>query len=732
MNTRVFPILLLLLLQSTLHAQYNPEAGRIASYGESALLRVSSGANAENIRDNNHFTFWESDSPLPVGYISRPELNALHRLSIKTEQHLRSKALDGDIHTMEQYNEQNNEGLYWLEIRLDEPLTPILLSIKAQVVSHIQIYGIAKNEEVTELGRYSMDENYSLKTIKLPVKSAYVSLVIAGREAFGLFTLAALQTLPYEYIEYDFGKQLPVGQIYSRHLNGEHVRQIWLMGAADDGKWFYLARLDPNAIPMLAVTFEHEHLLRKIRIFYTLDPEPYAKAVQWEFKVYDRHGPFGPPYPMPENTKPLAERLGINGIWGWGNNTYSDHLPEGEGPFRYNQLATKARNYHEMLWDIEKPGQQADYAKMASGGGTAANDWLNWDREYSHWQQAGFEVSASVMFHHRNLPQPEWGNVYDDAFQYAHDFAAHFGQKGLVQLVEAGNEPWDYPTGFYPVFLEGFAQGAKQGSDKIKVIPAALQAGFPMYDGHAYNNYIGDNITATALPLLDGLNVHLYSHTFNSEGVRIGIHPESRRSGMHGIRNMIRYRDANLPGKPVHVTEFGYDSKGATEDCPHSECVSEMQQAAWGVRAALMLLRYGAEDVFWYFFANEYTAPALHARSGLTGSVNTGFKPKLAYYAFTNLMKLLGEYYLQDILYENEEAMVYRFRNKNSGAQKVIAWRPVGGNPELEQLYLVQLPARPTAYTRIDGAIQVNWLPLNAPDSLVELPLSGVPVVIRF
>ncbi len=731
MNTRFALILIYLFSQTLLNAQFNPDAGRIPSYGEAAILTVSSGNYPERVRDNNHVTFWESDAPLPSAYISRPELNALHRLSIKSDKHLQSKAFDGDLNTMQPFTKKNDEGVYWLEIHLDEPLSPLLFSMKAQADSPLKLFGIAK-EEAIELATYNAEENYTLKTVSLTQSKSFKTLIVASHEPFGLFTLAALRTYPYEYVQYDFGRQVPVGQIYSRHLNGEHIRQIWIMGAADDGQWFYLRRLDPTAIPMLPIILEHEHLLRKIRIVYTLDPEPYAKAVQWEFKVYDRHGPFGPPYPMPPNEKSLADRLGINGIWGWGFNTYSDHLPEGEGPFRYRHIATKARNYHEMLWDIENPGQKADYDKMARGGGTAAHEWLNWDREYKQWQKAGLELSASVMFTNKTVPVTEWGNAQEDAYQYAFDFAAHFGEKGLVQLLEAGNEPWDYPPGFYPVLLEGFARGAKEGSDKIRVIPAALQASFPMHDGHAYNNYIGDNIPASALPWLDGLNVHLYAHAFNHEGIRISTHPESKRSGMHGIRNMIRYRDANLPGKPVHVTEFGYDSRGADEECPHSECVSELQQAVWGVRAALMLLRYGAEDVYWYFFANEYTAAALHTRSGLTGSVNTGFQPKAAFYAFEKLIKILGNYQLYDVLYENDEAVVYRFMHKETGSQKVIAWRPVGGDPESKHTFLVQLPSRPTAFIYIDGNSQLNWTSLHAPGSLVELPLSGVPMIIRF
>jgi hypothetical protein len=712
-------------------AQYNPDAGRIASYGEKAKLSVSSGVNAELVRDNNHHTYWESGTSLPAGYISRTDLNLFHQLASKRIVSFSNKAVDGNLNTMEQYKVVNGDGMVITEIMFNQPTAIRLISLKAQVEASLKVFGLIE-DRVIELGNYLPEENYSLKALNLSEGQEFESLILVSSAPFGLFEIAALKDYPFEYVQFDFGKPVPVGQVYSRHLNGAQVRASYLLGAGTDGKWFHLATLNPTAIPLLPVVLEQEYMLRYIRVVHQLDLQEYAKAAQWELMVYDRHGPFGPSYPLIANSKPLEERLGINGLWGWGYNTYSDNLPEGEGPFRFRKQATKARNYHEMRWDVSNPKQEVNYAEMAQGKGTPAQDWLNWDREYHIWGQAGMEVSATVMFDQKTVPDTSWGDVDRNAFTYAKNFAAHFGGNKLVSLVEAGNEPWDYPSGFYASLLHGFARGSKQGNAQMKVIPAAFQATFRMNEGHEYNNYIGGNIAASTLPFLDGLNAHFYSHTFDEQGIRVSVHPEDPRSGLLGIRNMIRYRDQNLPGKPVYVTEYGYDSDGGGENCPHSECVSELQQAAWGIRAALLLMRYGAEDVFWYFFANEFTAPVLHSRSGLTGSVNTNFQPKRAYYAFANLLNTIGHCYFQDILHETEKAHVYSFKSKQTAEQYVMAWRPVGGDPIQAQTMLLQLPAPPSAYAFLDGGKSVEWVSIDNSSSLVELSLSGIPMLIRF
>ena len=62
---------------------------------------------------------------------------------------------------------------------------------------------------------------------------------------------------------------------------------------------------------------------------------------------------------------------------------------------------------------------------------------------------------------------------------------------------------------------------------------------------------------------------------------------------MHEVRNFIRFRDANFPGKPIYLTEWGWDSDGAGETASGSESVSERAQALYAIRGAMMFARQG-------------------------------------------------------------------------------------------------------------------------------------------
>lgn len=56
-----------------------------------------------------------------------------------------------------------------------------------------------------------------------------------------------------------------------------------------------------------------------------------------------RWGP--PPQPVPR-TETYRQILGVNGIWGWGSQMFSDTaVKQGKGPLLYNAVASSGRNY---------------------------------------------------------------------------------------------------------------------------------------------------------------------------------------------------------------------------------------------------------------------------------------------------------------------------------------------------------------------------------------------------
>jgi hypothetical protein len=54
------------------------------------------------------------------------------------------------------------------------------------------------------------------------------------------------------------------------------------------------------------------------------------------------------------------------------------------------------------------------------------------------------------------------------------------------------------------------------------------------------------------------------------------------------------------------VLQFGWDARRPGEDCGKStECVSQLAQAAYGIRALALFARKGVEQMHWFFYAND-------------------------------------------------------------------------------------------------------------------------------
>lgn len=725
-----YSLLILLFITQIAGAQFNPDAGRIASHTEKAVVRVSSGVNANMATDNNHHTYWESAHALPEGYIGRDYLNRFHLKHPNRLIQLSGPAFDGDLNSMQQFSNRQPNGKYVLNIPFSEASLLQLLSIKAQLTSSLRITLFTRNASVFA-GFVQPADNYKLISLKVSETYRFESLLIECDAPFALFELAALTEPPYEFVAFDFGGKKEVQQIWTRHMSGENVRAVRIE-RSDNGKdWQALTSLNPQAIPFMPLMLSEPVQTRHLRIRFDLSADNYGKALLWEIKIFDRHGPFGPPIQFVSNRMPLRERIGINGIWGWGFNTYSDNIPEGSGPAMFAPVATHGRNYHELLWDISAPGERAGYEKMTGGKGTQASWWLDWDREYAAWRSAGILPTASIQFKNKTVAEKLWSQPSQQAYQYGFDFAKHFGPasgRNLLDMVEIGNEPWDYSSGFYRQILTHMLRGMKAADQDIRVVPAALQASFRQFEGHDYNNYAGENLSAEILSMADGLNGHFYAHMYNNDGVRISTFPENPLNELHASRNLIRFRDANAKGKAVYVTEFGYDSQGGGENCTHPECVSEAQQAAWGIRAAILLLRNGIERAYWYFFANEFTDSFLHSRSGLTGSLNTGFEKKQSYFAFQQLQSILGNSFLSRIIEENSTYYCYLFENDQQ-KKFALVWRPIGGDPSREQILGIDLDAKAARYFVLNGKPNSNWKELSGGRKIV-IPVSGFPTVI--
>jgi hypothetical protein len=442
-------------------------------------------------------------------------------------------------------------------------------------------------------------------------------------------------------------------------------------------------------------------------------------------KLFDESGPYGSAVSFTPSDKPLINRIGMNMVWGWGQQQYSDQINNSKGWQQFSGIFKKLRLYHYLYWDIPKPGVSAAYEAMAETG-TAANLWLNWDREYGFLKAQGFDILSTILFKNSTFPDSLWQQPEKEANKAGREFAAHFGAKKFTEAVEAGNEPWDYQPAFYQKLGSGMMQGFTDANTGILRLPAAFQATFSQHAFDDQNNFLPDFSTPSMLKQSYALNIHLYSYANDSLGNLVALPPEAPQSPINALRNMLRYRDRYAPQAEVWVTEFGYDSDGGGENCIHSNCISAEKQAAWGIRATLKLLREGADRVYWYFYANENTDSYFHSRSGLTASAKNNFEPKPAYFAFEKLMSVLGNTTLIEVVEEKKTHSIYRFQELSGGKVFLVAW--LHHDKDLDHSFVIEHNAFKNAkhMLKLDGNADQKWEKVTHSESQ---KLSGFPVI---
>ncbi len=696
--------------------KWYPDAGLVHPYP--VKVTVSSGQNPQFITDGNPHTFWQSASPLPDGYLSRHDLNFFlgpgHYYLSPVQVHA-GAAFDGNP------NSSANLPAGRLDIRL-QPAAPLLLfSLKANVKDTLRLLLHTANRQVIRFS-YAPSDNFRLLPFIPGASSPIVSISLQSKAPFQLFELAALQKMPTEFVIFDFGKTVNIGWISSRHLNSS-VTNIRVLAGNDRQHWQEVATLNPKAIPYLYIPLKNPVKARYLKIIFTLPLRNYQKAVLWEFAVYNRYGPYGPRPPAKPSANTFSQAFGVNTVWGWGYSVYSDRLKPNTGPQKFSAVAKNVRSYERLDWDMVSPQQTPDFDRMAAGAGTPAKPWLNWDREYKNWKQHGFRIDISLAFKQDNFPDTLWKAPYREAFAFGKAYATHFCKKEhLVSMVEVGNEPWDYNGATYRKILNGMTAGIRSVSN-VTVLPCAVQAYDPQKDD---NDYIARYLDAGSRKV-SGLNAHIYSYVFQENGQRKAVAPEDPRSEVWSLNNLLRFRDKNLPGKPVYVTEFGYDSDGGGEKCTHSECVSEKEQAIFGVRMAMILWRLGARQFYWYYFANVAYSSFLHNRSGLTGSYNTGFRDKLSFRTFAFLQKQIGSYRFERILREDTGMYAYLLENPNTGRKAIIAWRPTLQHHFVQKPVTLSVPGR---VSRVVSVTNGQPVPFQAKINSVQFNLSGAPVLI--
>lgn len=728
---------------------WNPDAGYVPSWTVGASVTATSNqTDAEKVIDGDQNTAWLSEAPLPDGFISRPDLNIfLHKSLPESAGKTLQYATDGNLSTAATVLPTGPIDSMIFSMDSDRLFS---VSLKAAVRSSVDIYFYEGKSQRKHLASYSPADNYQLRRFELPHRQAY-RLVFLYSADFQLFELAGLAQEPTESITVDLGQVRPIGQVHARHWAGDSIAVFTRIFLSADGKaWEQVAGWSPDILQENITNLRKELPARFIKIEHSLKALDWNKVFVWEVKAYDQFGPYGEKPVAVQGHTNIREMLGVNGYWSFGTDHYSDQLGPDGGPFRFKPVASHLRNYHDLTWDLKSPSDPIDFEKMAKGGGTPAIAWLDWDREYRAWHDgAGMNVQASIQFY--KFKPEDWKNPRADGKRYAEAFTRHFGLKhgnGLVCSMEVGNEPWHYPAAIYREILLGMAEGAAAGDPTVEVFPCALQAVDPSVEKSGpWKNYIGDRITPESAKMLDGINVHCYSYANNPDyktsyhfgtdtdsHTRRGVQPEHANSTFWEILNAIRWRNVNMPGKKIYLSEWGWDSDGAGEDCTHDVCVTEEAAAKYAVRGALIASRLGIDRATWFFHANDKTASSLYSRSGLLGSSKTGFAKKKTFLALQQLVEKLGNKYFISVFQENERGWAYYFGDPNGKITHLVVWHPGDSNETISRTYSLKVGKRKAkAAWLLDGETNedVLWKFVTSQDGNLILNFTDSPLLVE-
>ena len=335
-------------------------------------------------------------------------------------------------------------------------------------------------------------------------------------------------------------------------------------------------------------------------------------------------------------------------------------------PELYQPVCRLVRDYHPVEWDLGKNTSELPEFPFAKNR-------VDWNQVYGSWRANGWSIDVCLMF--ESVKQADWKNIEADAKAYGKALAQEFGPSGkrkLVDSVEVGNEPGKWNDADYGRMFRAMAEGVRAGDPKLKIATCNLTTG----KSGEYEKSV--EWVAKSPELFDALNIHTYAQLDGWPTWRRSFPEDQKLSRyLQDVEALCRWRDAHAPGKPVWITEFGYDSSTQpaekTGDFAKWIGVNDTQQAQWIVRSLLVFSAMPVERAYVYFF-NDDDKPGLHASSGITRH----FQPKPAYHALTHLQRVLGDFRFHRIVTnEPGRLRVQEYRN-DSNKIVWVAWSPTG------------------------------------------------------
>lgn len=342
-------------------------------------------------------------------------------------------------------------------------------------------------------------------------------------------------------------------------------------------------------------------------------------------------------------------------------------------PALYRPVCDLVRDYHDLRWDLGDATGQADTAYATRF--PFARNGVDWQDLYGGWREAGYRVHVTAMFD--AITTGSWRHPAADARAYGEAFARYFGPSAhrLVESVEVGNEPGLYSDAVYRTLFEAMARGLRAGDPALRVATCAATAGPSTRYARSLSCFegLGD--------LFDIVTVHTYAQIEGWPTWRRSYPEDAATPYLRDVREALAWRDAHAPGKPVWVTEFGWDASSrpapATGDFSRWQGSTEAEQARYLAQSLLLFSALDVARAYIYWF-NDDDQPQVHGSSGLTRR----YEPKPAFYAVAQLRRVIGDYRFRRVVAEGsaDAPSVTEYERGDDPSRCVWAvWFPVGG-----------------------------------------------------
>ena len=293
---------------------------------------------------------------------------------------------------------------------------------------------------------------------------------------------------------------------------------------------------------------------------------------------------------------------------------------------------------------------------------------VNMDHIFQTYHDAGFGVLTYLF------QTPTWASTAPDSAaeqmrlsfppkelswygEFCFQMAARYGSKqhpdgvlqtsdkrsglSLVKYFEMWNEPnlnpgpkatwggWAAPMDVYYQMMRFGAEAVKR-ADPDAIVTSAGYAGMStdVVDPLRTFRYSDGKCP---LDFVDVINVHFYSGQDPPETCRTdgNANVTSSTTFPENLRELTDWRNRYAPGKPIWMTETGYDSAG-----PFG--TTEAIQAARLPRVVMLCLANGVEKVFVY--RESGSAPSMHACSGV---LRNDFSRKPSWYTLGTMIRQL-------------------------------------------------------------------------------------------